>query len=128
VNEQCRWNRRNAFRRTPHHRPLLALAPGPGLKPVSGAIRESAEVAAEAEVDVVGTGDDRVDVQVRACARRLVDGLHCGDDYLVVKMMMTMMLFLLVLVMSAGPCVDVDVYLHFLRVRVNRDENVWEMR
>jgi hypothetical protein len=90
---------------------------------VSGAIRESAEVA-EAEVDRVG-------VQVRACARRLVDGLQCGDDYLVVKMMMTMMLFLLVLVMSAGPCVDVHVYLHFLRVRVrvNRDENVWvEMR
>jgi hypothetical protein len=94
------------------------------LKPGSGAIRESTEVAEEAEVDVVGTDDDHVDVQVRACARRLVDGLQCGDDYLIVKMMMMMMMMmrlLLVLVM----CVDVHVYLHFLRVRVNRDENVW---
>jgi hypothetical protein len=120
-------NRRNAFRRNPHHRPLLALAPKLGLKPASGAIRESAEVA---EVDVVGDGDrdDRVDVHVRACAHRLVDALQCVDSYLAVKMKMKMLL-LLVLVMSAGPCcVDVHAYLHF-RVRVNRDENVWtEMR
>jgi hypothetical protein len=91
-------------------------------------------VAAEAVVDVVGdedgdgdgTDDDRVDVLVRAGARRLVDGLQCGDGcYLVVKMMM---LSLLVLVVSAKPCVDARVYLHF-RVRVNRDENVrTEMR
>lgn len=107
------------------------LAPVLGLKPGFGAIRWSAE--AEAEVDVVGdgdgTGDDRADVLVRACAHRLVDGLQCGDGYLVVKMtMMVLLLLLLVLAMSAGPCVDVHVYLHF-RVRVNRDENAWtEMR
>jgi hypothetical protein len=96
------------FRRNPHHR---LLAPGPGPKTGSGAIRESAEVAEE--VDVVGVGmdgtdDDRVDVYVRTCARRLVDGLQCGDDYLLVKMMM-MVLLLLVLVMSPGQCVDVRV-------------------
>ena len=89
-------------------------------------------MGAGAKVDVVGDGDgtgtdDRVDVYVRACARRLVDGLQCGDDYLIVKMMMmTMVLLLLVLVMSAGPCVvDMHVHLHFRRVRVNRDESVW---
>lgn len=39
-----------------------------------------------------------------------------------------MVLLLLELVMLAGPCVDVYVFLHF-RVRANRDENVWaEMR
>jgi len=86
---------------------------------------------AEVEVDVVGDGDgtddDRVDVLVRDCARRLVDGLQCSDDYLVVKKKMMVLLFL-VLVMSAGPCVGLHVYLYF-RVRVNRDENVWtEMR
>jgi hypothetical protein len=69
-----------------------------------------------------GTDNDRVDVLVRACARRLVDddGLQCGDDYyLVVKMKMKTKLSLLVLV---------HVHLYF-RVCVNRDENVWtEMR
>ncbi len=115
------------FRRTPHHRPLLAA--GPGLKPGSGPTRESAKVAA-AEVgmfgwDVVEDGTD--DVNVHACARRLVDdGLQFDDDYLVVKK--EVLLLLLVLVMSAGPCVDMHVYLHS-RVRVNRDENAWtEMR
>jgi hypothetical protein len=86
---------------------------------------------AEVEVDAVGDEDedrdgtdDRVDVHVRSCARRLVDGLQCGDDYLLVKMTMTMtVLLLMVVVMSAEPCVDAHVYLHF-RVRVNRDENV----
>ena len=111
------------------------------MKTGSGAIRESASVLAEADVDVDvdvvgdgdgdGTDDVRVDALVRTCARRLVDdGLQCGDCCLVVKMlmMMVLLLLLLVLVMSAGPCVDVHVYLHF-RVRVNRDENVWtEMR
>jgi hypothetical protein len=85
-------------------------------------------VAAEAGVDGDGDGDwtddDHVDVVVHTCARRLKDGVQCGDDYLVVKMMMMMMLLLLVLVMLTGPCLDVHVYLHF-RVRVNRDENVW---
>ena len=70
-------------------------------------------------------------VHVRARARRLVDGLQCGDNYLVVKAMMIVSLSLLllaVLVMLAGRYVDMHVYLHF-RVRVNRDENVWtEMR
>jgi hypothetical protein len=106
------------------------LAPVLGLKPGSGAIRGSAE----AEVDVVGDGDgtddDHADVLVRACAHRLVDGLKCGDGYLVVKMtmMVLLLLLLLVLVMSAGPYVDVHGYLHF-RVCVNRDENMWtEMR
>ena len=94
----------------------------------------------EVEVDAVGDGDgdgdgrwdrdgtdDRVDVHVRACARRLVDGLQYGDDYMLVRMMM-MMLLLTVVVMSAGPCGDARVYLHF-HVRVNRDDNVWtEMR
>ena len=88
----------------------------------------------EAEVDAVGywdgtDDDDCVGVHVRACARRLVDGLQCGDNYLVVKAMMIVSLSLsAVLVMSAGRYVDMHVYLHF-RVRVNRDENVWtEMR
>ena len=91
----------------------------------------------EVEVDAAGDGDgdgrwdrdgtdDRVDVHVRACARRLVDGLQYGDDYMLVMMMM--MLLLIVAVMSAGPCGDARVNLHF-HVRVNRDDNVWtEMR
>jgi hypothetical protein len=45
------------FRCNPHHWPLPALAPGLGLKPDSGAICESAEVA-EVEVDVVGDEDE----------------------------------------------------------------------
>jgi hypothetical protein len=54
-----------------------------GLKLDSGAIRESAEVV-EVEVDAVGDKDedgnrdgtdDHMDVHVRACGRRLVDGL-----------------------------------------------------
>lgn len=84
-------------------------------------------MVAEAETDGVGDGtdDDRAVVFVRLDARRMVDGLQCGDGYLIVKM--KMMLLLLVLVL-ANPCLDVRVYLHF-RVRVNGDENVWtEMR
>ena len=109
-------------------------APGPGLKPDSGAIRESADVT-EVEVDAAGDGlghgdgdghwdrdgtDDRVDV----------DGLQYDDDYMLVKKkkMLVLVLLLMVVVMSAGPCGDARVYLHF-HVRVNRDDNVWtEMR
>ena len=82
---------------------------------------------AAAEVDVVGDGDGTDDVHVRACVRRLVDGgLQCGDDYLVKMTMMALLLQMLM--MSAGPCVDVHVYLHS-RVCVNKNENAWtEMR
>jgi hypothetical protein len=38
-------------------------------------------------------------------------------------MMQRLVLLLIVVVMSAEPCVDAHMYLHF-RVHVNRDENV----